>query len=68
MPHTPLPKITLLKTNSITQCNDKADNLQDKLCGKVKPFMPYTHTHTHICVCLCFSIDALKINPLVSSF
>ena len=47
MPHTPLPKITLLKTNSITQCNDKADNLQDKLCGKVKPFMPYTHTHIH---------------------
>ena len=52
MPHTPLPKITLLKTNSVTQCNDKADNLQDKLCGKVKPFMPYTHTHTYMCVSL----------------
>ena len=39
MPHIPQPKITLLKTHSITQCHDKAENSQDKFYEKVKPFM-----------------------------
>ena len=36
MPHIPQPKITLLKTHSITQCHDKAKNSQDKFYEKVK--------------------------------
>ena len=39
MPHIPQPKTTLLKTHSITQCHDKAENSQDKFYEKVKPFM-----------------------------
>ena len=39
MPHIPKPKITLLKTHSITQYHDKAVNSQDKFYEKVKPFM-----------------------------
>lgn len=39
MQHIPQQNITLLKTNSITQCHDKTENSQDKIYEKVKPFM-----------------------------
>ena len=43
MPHIPQPKITLLKTSSITQHHDKAKNSQDKFYEKVKPFLLYIY-------------------------
>ena len=43
MPHIPQPKTTLLKTHSITQCHDKAENSQDKFYEKVKPFLLYIY-------------------------
>ena len=46
MPHIPKPKITLLKTHSITQCHDKAVNSQDKSYEKVKPFMILIYSKT----------------------
>ena len=46
MPHIPQPKITLLKTQSITQCHDNAENPQDKFYEKVKPFMVYIYSKT----------------------
>lgn len=46
MPHIPQPKVTLLKTQSITQCQDEADNSQDKFYEKVKPFMIYVYIYS----------------------
>ena len=46
MPHIPQPKITLLKTSSITQHHDKAKNSQDKFYEKVKPFLLYIYIYS----------------------
>ena len=53
MPYIPQPEITLLKTHSITQCHDNAENSQDKFYKKVKPFM--------VCVCVCVYIYSKTI-------
>ena len=43
MPHIPQPKITLLKTNSITQHHGKTKTSQDKFYEKVRPFLFYIY-------------------------
>ena len=53
MPYIPQPKITLLKTHSITQCHDNTENSQDKFYEKVKPFMVCIYIYIYsktICV------------------
>ena len=63
MPHIPKPKITLLKTHSITQYHDKAVNSQDKFYEKVKPFMILIYSKTIYVV----KIYIVK-NPLALKF